>query len=412
MAKTLVIDADERTRVPFLRGILTRSLQEAGLSFEIAYQVASEVRQQLTDIETISTTKLREMVVKGLGKHSADHVLVERYELGNDSSVPVISVKNRDGVIAPYSNSQFGRELEIIGLEPEETRIAVAKMFDHLVSRGERVIRDDHLGLLTYRCLHQDPEYGPDIANRYLAWINFCRSGKPLILLVGGTAATGKSTIATTLASRLDIVRYQSTDMLREVMRMMIPERLVPVLHQSSFNAGKVLPVEPCNGASKGSSKARDNRMITGYRSQAELLSVPCEAVIQRGLKERVSLILEGVHVQPHLLSQISQDQDAVVVHVMLAVLKQKELKKRIKGRSTKVPQRRSERYLSSFDDIFRLQAYLLDEADEHEVPIIVNEDKESVVNDVMKIIVDRLQEDFSSTPDEVFGRLPAASAD
>jgi len=119
-------------------------------------------------------------------------------------------------------------------------------------------------------------------------------------------------------------VRYQSTDMLREVMRMMIPERLMPVLHRSSFNAGDALPVEPCN---ENEGKAKESRMVAGFRTQAELLSVPCEAVIQRGLTERVSLILEGVHVQPNLLSQIPQEHDAVVVHVMMSVLKQKELK-------------------------------------------------------------------------------------
>jgi len=406
MAKTQVIDAEEKTRAPFLRGILTRSLQEAGLSFKSAYQMASDVRQQLADIEEITVEDLRKMVIQRLQGHAVEKVL-ERYQVQGEPR-PAIFVKNRQGAIAPYSNNQFGRELEIIGLKPEETQVAVAKMYQHLIERGEQVITDDHLGYLTYRCLHQDPDYGPTVADRYLTWINFSRSGTPLVLLIGGTAATGKSTVATALASRLDIVRYQSTDMLREVMRMMIPERLMPVLHRSSFNAGDALPVEPCNDAGK----ARENRMVAGYRTQADLLSVPCEAVIQRGLTERVSLLLEGVHVQPNLLSKILQEQDAVVVHVMLAVVKEKELKKRIKGRGTKVPQRRSERYLSNFDDICRLQSYLLDEADEHDVPIVVNDDKEKAIHEVMKIVVAHLKERFSTTPGEVFGRHAAEDAD
>ena len=44
---------------------------------------------------------------------------------------------------------------------------------------------------------------------------------------------TGKSTLATELAHRLGIVRTQSTDMLREVMRTMIPAHLMPALHVS-----------------------------------------------------------------------------------------------------------------------------------------------------------------------------------
>lgn len=397
MSKTMVIDAEGKSRVPFLRGILTLSLQDAGLPFESAYQMASEIRDQLTDIDEIPVEKLRKKVAELLENNFAEKYL-ERYQAQLEPK-HVIYVKNREGNITPYSNDQYGRELEIIGLKHDQARVIVAKMFNHLLAQGEITVSDDYLGHLTYRSLSRDLNFGPEIAKRYLAWINFLRSGKPLILLIGGTAAVGKSTVATTLASRLDIVRYQSTDMLREVMRMMIPERLMPVLHSSSFSAGEALPIE------LGRSNKKENNMIAGFRTQAHLLSVPCEAVIQRSLQERVSLVLEGVHIHPGLLEQISQDHDAVIVHVMLAILKQKELKKRIKGRGAKIPQRRSERYLAHIEDIWRLQAYLLDEADEHQVLIVENNSKEKVIGEVMKIIVDSLMKDYSSTPVKVFGK-------
>ena len=76
------------------------------------------------------------------------------------------------------------------------------------------------------------------------------------------------------------------------------------------------------------------------------------------------------------------------------------------------MPQRRSERYLTNFEDICLLQSYLLDEADQHEVPIIVNDDKDKAIQEIMKIIVSRLHARFSSTPDAVFGRHAAAEID
>ena len=397
MSNTLVIDAEGKNRVPFLRGILTRSLQDAGLPFESAYQTASEIRDQLTDIDEIPVEKLRKKVAQHLENNFAEKYL-ERYQAQVEPEA-VIYVKNREENLSPYSNRQYGRELEIIGLKYDQARAIVAQMFQHLLAQGETTVSDDYLGHLTYRYLSRDKNYGPEIAKRYLTWINFVRSGKPLILLIGGTAAAGKSTVATALASRLDIVRYQSTDMLREVMRMMIPERLLPVLHRSSFSAGEALPVELCR------SNTKENNMIAGFRTQANLLSVPCEAVIQRSLQERASLVLEGVHIHPSLLEQIPQDHDAVIVHVMLAMLKQKELKKRIKGRGAKIPERRSERYLAHFEDIWRLQTYLLDEADEHQLPIVLNDSKEGAIREIIKIIVDSLIKDFSSTPIKVFGR-------
>ncbi len=392
MAKTLVIDPQQETRVPFLRGILTRSLQDAGLPFEEAYELASNVRQELGDVELISTEELRDRVLKVLNKDYGAQV-VQRYQAPAHRAVPVL-VRDPDGQVAPFSRSVHQRCLQSCGLPSERSAELTNKMYKHLLDRGVGEIDSPHLGHLTYRCLHQD--LGPEVAQRFLMWTQFRHSGRPLILLLGGTAGCGKSTIATDLANRLEIVRTQSTDMLREVMRMMIPERLLPVLHQSSFNAWRALP-EPGHAADL------DALLADGYRTQSELLSVPCEAVIQRALGERVSLILEGVHVQPSLLDKIGDESDAVVVPVMLAVLKPEALRVRIRGRGTHAPQRRAERYLDNFDAIWRLQSYLLSEADRSEMTIIPNDDKEKVVNQIMRLIINRLTSGFSATPREVF---------
>ncbi len=403
MAKTLIIDADNRNRIPFLRGILTRSLSEAGLSFKAAYTLASDIRHELDGVEEITAVDLRKMVVKKLNAQASDKV-IERYQ-ARDAVRPVIQVEGLDGQLSPFSDEHFCRELEVIGLNQEETRITVKKMHNHLIDKGHKQIHVDYLGYLTYRCLHQDACFGPEVAERYLTWVNFSRSGCPLILLIGGTAGCGKSTISTALASRLEIVRTQSTDMLREVMRMMIPKRLLPVLHESSFNAWRTLPAEY-----GGAKDDPEHMLIAGYRTQAELLSVPCEAVIQRALKEKVSLLLEGVHVAPSLVDKVPRENLVVVVHIMLAVLKQKDLKKRIKGRNVKVPQRRSQRYPASFEDIWRLQTFLLNEADQAEVPIVENKNKEETMQEIMKIVIAQLSEGYSSSPKKVFGDMHSAS--
>jgi 2-phosphoglycerate kinase len=204
------------------------------------------------------------------------------------------------------------------------------------------------------------------------------------------------------LANRLDIVRTQSTDMLREVMRTMLPKQLMPVLHTSSFTAWTALPGHPDKGAD-----VTDTQLIHGYLSQADLLSVAIEAVIQRALRERVSLILEGVHIHPafveKLREKLGSDGDEVLVPVMLGVLKRKWLQGRIRGRSTNVPQRRSERYLKHFDEIWRLQSYLLSEADHANIPIVVNSDRNKVFSEVMRITIAKLEKKFTASPQEVF---------
>lgn len=178
---------------------------------------------------------------------------------------------------------------------------------------------------------------------------------------------------------------------------MMLPERLLPVLHASSFEAWHQLPWADAEHADE------EELLADGFRAQADLIAVACEAVVQRAIRERVSLILEGVHVQPSLLARIPEDADALVVPVMLAVLNSATLRSRIRGRGVKTPGRRSKRYLRSFDGIWRLQSYLLDEADRAGIPIIRNTEEQQVFLEVMRVILDRLSAEFSGTVEEVF---------
>jgi 2-phosphoglycerate kinase len=396
MAKILVEDREENTKVPFLRGILIRSLQDAGLSFKEAYRLASEIRSDLGDVPSVTTDELRRQVLRRLRTLKGE-LVVNRYE---EHNLPfTIMVEQRDGTLSPFSRLEYQHCLETIGLESGESAAFVAMLHKHLNDRHIQRLQSRHLARLTYRYLRQSHNLGPAVAHRWLVWRDFVNSGRPLIFLLGGTAGCGKSTTATMLASRLDIVRTQSTDMLREVMRTMIPKQLMPVLHTSSFAAWSALPGQPANIV-----EVPDTLLIHGYRSQADLLSVAIEAVIQRALRERVSLILEGVHIHPAFVEKLKTGSDAVVIPIMLGVLKRKQLQRRIRGRSTDVPQRRAERYLKHFDEIWRLQSHLLSEADRANIPIVVNSDKNKVFREIMLITMETLAMDFNNNPQAVFG--------
>jgi 2-phosphoglycerate kinase len=396
MAKTQIIDAEEGTRVPFLRGILTRSLQEtAGLSFKDAYGLASRVRDKLNDITRITNEDLRTLVADELLARFGEETR-RRYMNPRGAQVPVV-VRDEEGTPHPFSHDQHRHGLESAGLSAASARELTEKVYRHLARRGVSEIEADYLGRLTYHCIRQD--FGADAAQRYLVWRELIHSGRPLVVLLGGTSGCGKSTIANELANRLDIVRTQSTDMLREVMRMMLPERLMPVLHQSSFRAWEVLP-----GADQPHLDM-EARIAAGYLSQAELLAVPCEAVVQRAIRERVSLILEGVHIQPGLLERLPRDDEVIVVPIMLAVLKQEQLRRRFRGRASGAPKRRSRRYLENFDAIWALQALLLSEADRSHMSIVANDDKDTTLQEITRIIVDTVAQHLHPDLDSVFPR-------
>ncbi|MHC5010138.1 MAG: hypothetical protein ACYTG6_04205 [Planctomycetota bacterium] len=391
MAKILVVKREEGEGVPFLRGILTHSLQDAGLPFDDAYDVAAKVRAELKDSAEVTNERLREMVVARL---RAEHPeFVDRY-VALRSPVPTILLRIGDGVTRPLSRGRQRLRLESCGLSGEEATQVAADIYNRLAQQAVTVIGEEDLDRLTYERIRKD--LSKDAAHRFLVWKEFQRSDRPLILLLGGVAGTGKSTVATKLAHLLDIIRAQSTDMLREVMRTMVPKRLLPALHTSSFKVWEVLPGRQAEQA------PTDALLAEGYLTQAELVGAACEAVIQRALKERVSLILEGVHIHPSMTATIAQDTDAIVVPVMLAVLKPKHLRQRFLGRGKRQPGRRAKRYLEHFDEIWRIQSFLLSEADRLQVAIVVNDDMERAVSQVMATLFAALSQTFEGSPAEI----------
>ena len=393
MAKLLIEDKEEATSVPFLRGILTRSLQQAGLSFQQAYAVADDVRVELGDERTLSKLELHRIVYKNL-KHQFGSKTADRY-LRPSGLVPLVQVADLNGRLAPFSGELHRRDLELIGLSLAESLKVAGKLRRHLFREKLTQVSSQYIARVTYELLQEMPSLGPAVAQRWLVWREFLRSGRPLILVIGGTTGCGKSTIATTLADQLGIVRMQSTDLLREVMRTMLSSEQYPELHTSSYDAWRRLlhDDEPQTDAPG---------VEAGYRAQAGLVSVASRAVIERALRERESLIIEGVHAYPELASGIT-DGDAVIVHVMLAVLKRRKLKQRISGRATKAVKRRAKRYLAHFDEIWQLQSYLLSEADRTNTPIIINDDRDGTVREVMRTLLDVLTSRNLPDPQSVF---------
>jgi 2-phosphoglycerate kinase len=392
--KTIVVNERENERVPFLRGILTRSLLDAGLVFEDAFEMASTVRDHLADIPEIASDELRQRVSRLL-QEKGDEEVLEQYRLPAVAPSRILVINLSDEGSA-FSRGRHARHLQSSGMRAEKAEQTTALIYDQLIATGISSITSSELGYLTYLCLQQ--EVGKKAAKRYLVWSEFQRSSRPLALLICGTVGTGKSTIATEIAHLLEITRIQSTDMLREVMRMMVSKRLLPVLHASSFNAWKSLPVQG------GNDRDRDQLIAEGYRSQVELLAVPCEAVLQRAVEECIPIILEGVHVHPDLVARAPKDSDVITVHITLAVLKSKELKSRLRGRGVEVPQRRAKRYLNNFDSIWSLQSFLLSEADRCDVPIIPNGDKDKTVLQTIQQVNVELARHFTGTPEQIFG--------
>jgi 2-phosphoglycerate kinase len=392
--KTVVINSRDHSQAPFLRGIMIRALLDAGMSFEEALELAASVRDQVADKETVTTSQLRKAVVVLLKK--ANELVVLRRYSAKVAAPSRILVYSQSGTASAFSRGGHIRYLQSSGVRPDDAERITSLLYEQLLSAGATGVSSAHLGYLTYLCLQK--ELGPQAAKQYLAWSEYRRSNRPLLLLICGAVGSGKSSITTEIAHRLDIVRTQSTDMLREVMRTMIPKKLLPVLHCSSFDAWSTIPLQDKK------SRSKDLLIADGYRSQAELLSVACEAVLHRAIRENSPIVLEGVHAYPELMKKLPKKSDAIVVHVTLAVLAKQELRSRLRGRGADEPLRQARRYLQKLDSIWRLQSFLVGEAERNDTPVIPNDDKEAAIFQIIGVVNAELARHFKGSPQDVFG--------
>ena len=390
MAKLIVIKEPDGTPYPFLRGILVQSLVNAGFAFDDAYELAQTVRNELHDKREITSIELKDRVA-GLLEERYGHEQRQRYvtELINKGGI-IVHTPTRS---APFSVGILAHSLETCAIPPEMAMQGASKVLATLRKTGHREINHKALRRVIYRCLHT--HCSPQAADRYLSWRRFENSGIPLIILIGGATGSGKSTVSSELAYRLDITRHQSTDMMREIIRSYLSPQMVPTLKYSSFEAWRGLP-----GSVEAGTPPIEGPVINGFLSQFAAMKLALEATISRAIEEKHHLILEGVHVVPTELNLDVDHRDAVVIPIMLATMKKGLLSKQLKRRGREKHKRQASHYLENLDDIWKLQTWLLDEADKAGVSIIENWYIEDTVRAAIDLVIGVLMKHFPPEAD------------
>ncbi|MEN8175665.1 MAG: hypothetical protein ABFS23_07870 [Pseudomonadota bacterium] len=392
MAKTFVCKGPDREQAPFLRGILTRSLVNAGLSFDDAYDMAQEIRSDLKDTPEITTTTLRGIVASMVEKRFGPKQRAA-YETKRVSGSDII-------VHTPTRSEAFSigvmtHSLRAFAISSRDAYEGARRVHAALKGTGHKEIDHKALRRVIYRCLRE--HCSPQVADRYLSWRRFENSGTPLILLIGGVTGSGKSTLATEIGYRLDIGRIQSTDMIREIIRSYLAQPVAPTLQYSSFEAWRGLPAPEVKGEVE-----LENPIITGFLSQLNTLKPALDAAIGRSLKEREHLILEGVHAVPTGLGLGTGDQDGLIVSIMVATMKKQFLRVRLQRRGHEQRRRTAARYLDHIDDIWELQAYLLSSEDSAGTPIIPNWTIEDAIREILELVSAKVMKRFPANPESI----------
>ncbi len=306
------------------------------------------------------------------------------------------AVTVRDGKAGlPYSKGLMATSIMAAGLPPSRA-YSVAEVIEQRLHRADRdSVTSRELREMAAAVLAD--QVGERYADNYRRWQRAKDRTVPLVVLIGGTTGVGKSTVATTLAAQLGIVRIVSTDAVREVMRGIFTKEMMPSIHASSYDVAPYLREPP----------EETNSVITGFRRQVQAVSVGVTQVIRRAVVEGTDLIVEGAHVVPGFL-ELPGRAEAIVASMVITVDDEQLHRSHFAARAADTRSRRDRHYLEHFDDIRRIQSFVRDLAVQHSVAVIPSYSLDTTISRVMELVVT----DTTDSPPTCFPRSGPADPD
>ncbi|CAN5726066.1 hypothetical protein BH24ACT3_BH24ACT3_07120 [soil metagenome] len=293
----------------------------------------------------------------------------------SDTRTPVIVSDDAHGL--PFSKGLMASSIMATGLAPGRAFHVAEVIENRLHENSMGAVSHAELTCLTLAVLRE--EVGERCADLYAKWQTVKRVESPLVILLGGATGVGKSTLATMLASRLGVTRVIPTDAVREVMRSMFSEALLPTLQSSSYDTSTAIrhPLPPDT-----------DPLIAGFREQVSAVAVGVEALISRAVDEGTHLILEGAHLVPGFIDLHRFAGRAVVVPMVIAVDDDEAHRSHLVLRGHDLTSRPAGRYLDNFANIRRIQSYVRSMADQHGVPIISSFSLDATLSHVIDVVV------------------------
>ena len=272
----------------------------------------------------------------------------------------------------PYSKGLMTRTLMAMGMSAGKA-YELARAVERDLEASSRSSADlDRVRELAVGLL--GGEEGEAAANRLRRHLAVRELELPIVVLIGGATGSGKSRVATEVAHRLGITRVTSTDVIRQTMRAFFSEEFMPSIHHSSFEAGDAFTGD------------WPDRLVGGFLEQTRDVLVGVRAALDRALHEGLSMVLEGVHLVPGMVPT-ALDR-TVLVQCVLAVQDEEEHARHFWIRDTASDAARPlAKYLERFQDIRRIQQFIVERAHDVGVPVIDNADVERSVSAVMELV-------------------------
>ena len=378
--RTLVEDGANRR--PYMRGIMVHSLMARGIAFEEAYRTADQIRERIRGRSVVPKEELAKAVLEILGPQS-DRV---------EPAVPAvdeITITGR-GKGLPFSKGILSQSLFAAAIDPNDAFDVARDIERELLNRDAREVDRRELRELAYQALNR--RMGAEAARRYLVWRKYQDPDRPVMILLGGAAGVGKTSLALEVAHRLGIGRVLSTDSIRQIMRLMLSPALVPAIHGSSYDAHRLISAE----------RKSADQVIGGFREQAATVSVGIRASLERAVNENASLVMDGVAIVPGVIDLESFSEIADVIFLVVGTLDEESFSNRFETRAAETKHRPPHRYLENLDSILQIQDHFLELAERYEVPIVDNISFDRSVLLIIRHVTDTLSQRHGFDPEEI----------
>jgi 2-phosphoglycerate kinase len=274
----------------------------------------------------------------------------------------------------PYSKGLMARALIAVGVPADRAHQLARRLELDLAERGASSVQVERLESLAQEILGE--EEGRRATDRLRRLAELQALDIPIIVLIGGSTGTGKSTVAAEVAHRLGITRVASTDFIRQTMRAFFSREFMPTIHYSSFEAGQALDDE-----------VTGDPAIVGFVEQCRHVCVGVDAAIRRSLTEGWSMVLEGVHLVPGLVP--AELDGALLVHVVVEIADEDVHRMHFHVRDSATGGIRAmDKYLAHLDDIRRVQTYIVGRARRESVPVVENANVERTIDRVIELVM------------------------
>ena len=198
----------------------------------------------------------------------------------------------------------------------------------------------------------------------------------PIILLIGGSTGTGKSTVAAEVAHRLGITRVASTDFIRQTMRAFFSPEFMPTIHFSSFEAGQALDEEVTAIRRSSASSTSAATCASGSTRRSAARSPKAGRWCSKACTSCRGCC------RPEL-------EGALLVHVVIEIADEDVHRMHFHVRDSATGGVRAmDKYLEQLDAIRRIQTYIVSRARRDGVPVIENANVERTIDQVIELVM------------------------